>query len=215
MIKYISVIIGINIFCVINSCTQESKTIEYGQIIGNTYQNKQFDLSINIPEGWYYLDKNRTSILAKKNVEKIFQESDYSEEYVQTTLEHVALIFTSFKFRPDTIIEVNPNITIAVTNISEYPKLKDINYAIEQAKSGIKEINGNFTFGDEIVKIIINEREFKGYKSSITYNNMTANYESYLSNYGDFNLQITISFKSKLEKKELLTILKHINGFKD
>ena len=210
MRRCISVIILMNILF-LNSCAQENKEIEYGQLIGNNYQNEQFDLSINIPEDWYFIDKNRRPMLAKKNAERILANTDKPEEYIETTIEKTALIFTIFKFRPDTLIEVNPNITITATNIGEYPKLKDVKYAIEQTKAGLKEINQNFIFGNEVIAINVNQKEFKGYKSSVTINNLTANYESYLSNYEDFNILITISFKTESERKELINILKQIS----
>jgi len=148
--------------------------------------------------------------LSKQNVQNIMSERGMKNKVVEISLEETALIFTIFKFKPDTIIEVNPNMTIAVANISNYPSLKNIDYAVDQTIEGIREFNNNFVIEEDLFDVQINNKRFIGYSSTVTLNEMTANYESYLGNYDDFNIVITISFKSETEKQELLEIVKGI-----
>jgi len=192
-------------------CAQKDSAIEYGRFVSNTYTNNQFNLSIVVPDEFYFMDKNSRSILSKQNVENIIDNSELPKKIIETTFEETAPIFTIFKFKPDTIIEVNPNMTITVTNISQYPNLKNIEYAVDQTIEGVKEFNTNFVIEEGVFDVQINNNNFTGYNSKITVNQMTANYESYLGNFDDFNMVITISYKTEIEKQELLEIL---NGIK-
>lgn len=171
-------------------------------------------MSIKIPEKWYFIDKNKREILAKKNLKSVISEDEDSKEYIDVATEKTALIFTIFKYPMDTIMEVNPNITITATNISETPDLKDIEHAIEQTKEGIKEVSDYFTFEDDKIETTINDKTFKGYKFSVTINQMTGYYQSYLANYEDYNLLITISYKNEADKKRLLQVLNNIKTVK-
>ncbi len=194
----------------IPSCAQEKKGIELGQFDGSTYVNQQFDLSIEIPESWYFMDKDQRSMAAKKNAKKMLETNADQEQILELSLESTALIFAIFKYKPDTIMEVNPNMTITATNIEKTPNLKDLDYALEQSKTGMKEMGLPIEIKDTIIEAEINKKQFKGFNSTITYNGMSANYESYLGNFDKHNLLITISYKNEIQKAELLNILNSI-----
>ena len=196
------------------SCAQKIHGIEYGQLNGTVYGNKQFNLAIEIPENWYYIDKENKQFLAKQNIREIYKDQPDSEQIVKRSTENTTLIFTIFKYKPDTLIEVNPHITITATDISKTPNLKNLEYTIEQIKEGFKEINSAFQFENEIIETAINDKIYKGYQSSITINGMSANYESFLGNFGNYNLLMTISFKDEDQKAELKGIIEKIKELK-
>ena len=197
----------------LTSCGQTNETIstiEHGEIEGLIYKNEQFNLKIGIPENWYFMNENQRAFVVKRNIGSIIKKDSESKKVVELISEKNALIFAIFKFSPDTIMEVNPNMTIAVTNISEYLDLQDLEYAVEQAIDGINEMSDLFEFEEERTEIIINNKIFRGYKFEVTAKEMTANYESFIGNYDNFNIQITVSFNDESEKKELFNILKNI-----
>jgi len=190
------------------SCKLINSRIDLGSKNDSIYTNDQFDLSIEIPEGWYFIDNQLRKKIAQQNFKKILNSIDDKDEYLEVLKNDLYTIFTLFKFRPDTIIEVNPNIVITATNISNHNKLREIDYAIERAKESLKEVNNNFQFDNEFFEIEIDKKTFKGYESNITINNLSANYETYMKNYDSYNLTITISFSNESEKIELRNILK-------
>jgi len=212
MSRYINVLISFfSIMCYCCSA-QNDATIEYGTLVNGTYSNDQFDLSIVVPEEFYFMDKSNRTFLVKKNVEAFVSDSEISEKIIESTTEEKALIFAIFKFSPDTLMEVNPNMTITVMNISEFPTLKNIEHAVGQTIDGMREVNNGFVISEELLDLQINDKKFKGFNSTITMNELTAHYESYLGNYNDFNMLITVSYKTEIEKKELLQIVKGIKS---
>ena len=194
-----------------HACFQKSTKIELGKFNQNKYVNEQFDLLIEVPENYFFLDQNQRRSLSKTNMESIIED----KEQVEYSLKKSALIFTIFKFNPDTIIEVNPNITITATNISGLPELEDSGYAVQEAMSALKEMNKRFVFDNQTFEFEINDKKYTGFNSSITVDDMTANYSSFMGNFDNFNLTITISFKNEKQKSELLKIIKNIKPTKN
>ncbi|MFM8835122.1 MAG: hypothetical protein ACKOEV_16090, partial [Cytophagales bacterium] len=116
-----------------------------------------------IPLGWYYFDNDGLPKLVEENIERLNIQDKEQAKQVEDQKENVKMIFALFKYRPDTIIEVNPNITLTATKISQYQELKNIDYAIKAGQKEMTSMNPNFSFDKDIYTLTIGNKQFKGY----------------------------------------------------
>lgn len=195
---------------IINSCGQTDKNFDYGQLNGTIYENSYFGIQLKVPENWYFIDKDGRTEIAKENIDRFTKDNPEQNKLIQEAQDFTASIFTLFKHSPDTVIEVNPNITIVATKIKSYPKLKNIEYAIKLGQKGMKEANPAFIFDDKIFDKYFDKALFKGYNANITIDGKTAHYDLYLANFNEYNINLTISYGNEKQKAELYSVLENI-----
>jgi hypothetical protein len=82
-----------------------------------------------------------------------------------------------------------------------------MNYAIKLGQQGLKEANPGFTFSNNTFDRKFDKTLFKGFHASLTIEDMRANYDVYIANFNDYNLNLTISYKDEKQKEELYKIL--------
>ena len=185
------------------------KGIDLGKMENATYFNGQFNLAIPLPAGWHFVRDENTAKIAEQNVENVFEGIKH-EAHTEYVLEKVALIFTLFKYDPSEGRVVNPNMTITATDIRDAPESANVDRVIRDIKEGFLETGIDVAFSDTPLDEVINKHIFKGYSFAVTNEYGSAKYESYVANYGDYNLLITISYTNGIEREELIEVIRNI-----
>ncbi len=205
---HLTILLGI--LLITDSCGQKKEKFTNGQVNGDVYSNDFFKISMPIPLGWYYFDNDGLPKLVEENIERLNIQDKEQAKQVEDQKENVKMIFALFKYKPDTIIEVNPNITLTATRISQYQELKNIDYAIKAGQKEMTSMNPNFSFDKDIYTLTIGNKQFKGYHAVYSADGLTANYEMMIANFDNYNLNITYSYKDTADKDRLFEIIKGV-----
>lgn len=192
------------------ACVPNSNGIEYGQLDGIHYTNDQFNLNIELLEGWHFIKAQNNRQFGENNLKNIFGDAAVAEKNTKHVLENAALIFTLLKYDPKEGRAINPNMTITASNISETPQLANLDHAIQLAQEGFMQSGLDIQFQEELFDYEINQKNFRAFKYRVINDFGEAYYESYLGNYGIYNLLITISFADEAEREELSGIIASI-----
>ena len=105
-----------------SSCGQQTEKFDYGKLNGTLYSNSYFKISVKIPENWFFVDKDGRAQIIKENIDRLTKDNPTYNQQMQGAKDFSAQIFTLFKYPPDTLIEVNPNITMTATKILLSPR---------------------------------------------------------------------------------------------
>lgn len=115
------------------SCgNKNTKVFDTGSLDGNTYQNSYFGFRMNIPNGWYILNRAELDRVNRESASAVPNEAMRQEMQQLMELQSIPLL-TSYRTAPGSSEDFNPSIQVVAENLKWLPDVKTGEHYLLQA----------------------------------------------------------------------------------
>ena len=183
--------------------TKTQADISYGTIHDNVYNNKYFDISINVPDAWFVQSQAEQKALMETGSNLIAGEDKTLKAVMKESEKQTVNLFSFFKFEPGSSVNFNPNIISVAERVSHIPGIKKGSDYLFHAKKLLESGQMNYEFPNNIYTKEISGASFDVMPAQITVKNITVYQEYHALKVKDYVLAFILSYSSDPEKAEL------------
>ena len=201
-------IITLSILTCIGCEKKASDEIDFGTFAGSLYQNKYFDMTINIPSDWSIQDYEAKQQIVNTG-QNILSGDDKNLQAILKASELQSVnLFMIFEHPLGTPVPFNLNIACVAERVEHMPGIstgKDYHFHVKKILESGKI---DFSFPKEIYPENISGVDFDVMSIELTMPVMTVKQEYYSTIMKGYALSFIISFTDDEERNTLINILK-------
>ncbi len=181
----------------------KGEAFDYGQVEGQTYRNKFFGMTMQLPKGWQVQNEEQKRAIMEGGRELVAGNDANMKALIRASEVKTASLLMMFQHEKGAPVDFNPSFTLVAENIATAPGIKSGNDYLFHARKMMERGQIKYSFGKEVYNKTIGNRDFAVMETSLDFNGLLVKQHYYFTIINQFSFFFIGAFMDDAQLQDL------------